>query len=354
MTALVKGAFLFLILPIIFLFPFKSILNPGEWKKISKQMIWPAAAVAGAAVWLIVSRMTVVHSSDISHVEGIFLPGSVSPGFGKGLIPVIWKHIGENYTYIYFSFALAGLLWSVMNAGTKLARYILGVLVSSVIYFIFLSQSAARDSNSHMPFIPAISLAAAAGIAGAVSLKDLLKKKQIKRIVLVILVAVGLPSVRTGFYKHFDRMIPGSDIAGEYIRANGHEEDRVFISYGSPSDKGYDGHRNKLYGILWSAGKRGSMLPNDYKRIIFGETEWDFNWIILYDLPWTEKDLPVMDYIKNKYYIRQIGYKGDKLIYYLLRNGGKFDPSELKDKPMRKAGTYEFSFGAVDINVKEI
>ncbi|MBN2184535.1 MAG: phospholipid carrier-dependent glycosyltransferase [Candidatus Krumholzibacteriota bacterium] len=354
MTALVKGPFLFLLLPIIFLFPFRSVIEPGERKKISKQMIWPAAAAAGAAVWLIISRMTAVYSSDLSLAEGILLPGSVSPGFGKWSIPVIWRDIGENYTYIYFGFAAAGVIWSVMNAGTKLARYILGVLVSSVFYFIFLSESAAGESYCHMPFIPGFSLSAAAGLAGAVSLKGILKNKQARRTALVILVAAALPSVRTVLYEKFDRMVPGSDIAGEYIRDNGYKEDRVFISYGSPSDKGYDVYRKQLYGTLWSAGKRGSMLPNDYKRIIFGEAEWNFNWILLYDLPWNENDQRVMDFIKNNYYIKQIGYKGDKLIYYLLRSGGKFDPSDLKDRPMRKAGTYGFSSGSVDINVKEI
>ncbi|MBN2069939.1 MAG: glycosyltransferase family 39 protein [Candidatus Krumholzibacteriota bacterium] len=353
-VALVKGTFLILVLPLFFLFPWAVLGDRVERRKIARQTVWPAAGAIVVAAWLVITRLTLVYSDDLFPLERIFLPQAFSLSFWNAVLPVIWEHVGDNYTYIYFSFACVGLLWSLMNSRTKMARYILGAVAAAPVYFVILSDFATRHSYYHMPFLPAVCLAAAAGVVEAASLTDLMKRKHVKTIVVIILILAAVPSLRNRYYRHFDVLALGSDIAGEYIRDHGSEDGRVFISFASPSDNRFDGYRTQLYGTLWASGKRGNLLPNDYKKIISAEFEHNFEWILLYDSEWLKKDQPVMDYIRTNYDIKQIGYRDDQLIYYLLRRGRKFDPSELDDRPIRNAGSYRFSFGTVDINVREI
>jgi hypothetical protein len=169
----------------------------------------------------------------------------------------------------------------------------------------------------------------------------------------VLLILIGAPAVKASLDRHFDIQIIGSDVAGRYVGKHGEADDRVFISYGSPSDDRFTAWRTMYYGMLWEAGKRGSLLPAALEQIKLGEDERNMRWIMLYQTKWFPEDQPLLHYIREHYSISQIGYRDNKVLYYLLRRGGAFDPSSFDTINAYLARRYQFSTGAIDLYVKE-
>ena len=111
--------------------------------------------------------------------------------------------------------------------------------------------------------------------------------------------------------------------------------------------------RTMYYGMLWEAGRRGSLLPASLEQIKLGEDKRNMHWILLYQTKWFREDQPLLDYIREHYSIRQIGYRDNTVIYYLLYRGGAFDPAAFDTINAYLARRYQFSTGAIDLYVKE-
>jgi hypothetical protein len=246
------------------------------------------------------------------------------------------------------------VLWSVLNLGSKVSRYIIGSLVSAILYFLLISDFAVRHSYYHMPFLPMFCLGIATPLSEGISLIDVKKIRYLKYAALALVIVFAAPFVKYNIDKQFDIQILGSDVAGRYIRKHGEPADRIFISYGSPSDGKLDAWRTLYYGTLWEAGKRGNLLPADLELIRFGEKERNMRWLLLYETKWLDRDKAILDHIYGNYSIRQIGYRDGEVLYYLLRFGGAFDPAEFETRKSKLARTYEFSHGGIEVFVKEL
>jgi hypothetical protein len=356
MTAIVKGTFLFMLIPLLFLFPYRSLSDSAIRKRLSRQMVWPVVGIALCVFWLLLMKMTLTENGTLFPSGRLFLPQAATLTYWKMYLPIIWKYIGDNYTYLYFAFFVVGLLAAVLDPGSPMSRYIAGSLVAAAAYFMAISDFAVRHSYYHMPFLPMICVCAAAAIVEASSFVAMKFKRYryLKYAVPALLILVGAPGVKTSLDRQFDIQIIGSDVAGRYIREHGASDDRVFISYGSPSNRQFEAWRTLYYGVLWEAEKRGSLLPAELGLIRLGEDNRNMRWILLYQTKWSREDQPLLEYIRAHYSIRQIGYRDGAVVYYLLQKGGAFDPAPFDTIDAHLARSYSFSTGAIDLYVKEL
>ncbi len=354
MTAIIKLTFLFPVLAIVFVFPWEKLVERETRKTLLTQSMLIAAGIMLIALWLVFTRIIITGTGGLFPASRLFLAKTFTVSYWKTVLPVIWRHIGKNYTFIYFSFVLVGLLASVLSAGSKLSRMIIGSAVSAILYFFLIPDFAMRHSYYHIPFLPVICIGIASGLHEATSILEG-RSSRLRYVALVVLLLCAMPWIRINFYRHFDILTLGSDTAGRYIRDNGSGNDRIFISYASPSDRRFAGYRTQLYGTLWEAGKRGNLLPANLELIKKGEVLGNFRWIVLYRSgdDWFPCDKKILDHIHSNYSVRQIGYREDKLIYYLLERGGSFDSSQLLAKELLSAGKYRFSFGEVEVFVRQ-
>jgi hypothetical protein len=355
MTAIIKGTFLFMLVPLLFLFPYRSFFDSSFRKLFARQMVWPAIGVAMCAIWLLVTKMTMTGAGTLIPSGRLFLPQSTTLAYWRTWLPIIWKYIGDNYTYLYFAFFAVGLFAAMLDPRSLMSRYIAGSVVAAAAYFVTISDFAVRHSYYHMPFLPLVCIGIAAAIGEGSSLITMKLKRPfyLRYAIPVLLILIGAPAVKASLDRHFDIQIIGSDVAGRYVGKHGEADDRVFISYGSPSDDRFTAWRTMYYGMLWEAGKRGSLLPAALEQIKLGEDERNMRWIMLYQTKWFPEDQPLLHYIREHYSISQIGYRDNKVLYYLLRRGGAFDPSSFDTINAYLARRYQFSTGAIDLYVKE-
>lgn len=352
-TAIIKITFLFIFIPLLWVFPYGKLADRKTGRTILRQTAWLALAVLLIFAWLAFTKLTLIYSSDIIPFNRLLKSDSFTFAYWKIRLPLVWKYIGMNYTYLGFGIFCAGLLGAILNFGSRLSRYIIGSVFSAILYFILIPDFAVRHSYYHLPFLPAVCLGMAAALHEGSSLMELKRFKAAKYLFTGILLLLILPFAKTALNQHFDILIMGSDVAGRYIRVHGESSDRVFLSYGSPSNRGYAGFRTQLYGTLWEADKRGELLPVELHQLRVCERDRNLRWILLYKTEWLNNDRPLLEYIKRHYSIEQIGYKENKILYYLLHRGGRFDPEELGGLESKLARSYEFSYGKIDLWVKE-
>ncbi|MBU8921481.1 MAG: glycosyltransferase family 39 protein [Bacteroidales bacterium] len=353
MVAMIKGTFLFPVMTIAFLFPYKRLSEKETRRTIFRQSAWFVAGISLIILWLLMTKAALVSSDSLFPTDRLLLAKSFRPGYWKTVIPVIWGHIGKNYTYLYFSFFFVGLLSCLLNWRSMISRFLAGSLVSAILCFVLISDFAFRHSYYHIPFLPMMAFGVAVGLSEAISILDRPALKKFRLIALAVFVLAAAPFLKKEYFGHFDILALGSDIAGRHIAEHGEKDDRIFISYASPSDRRYAAYRTQLYGTLWEAGKRGNLLPDKLEKIRAGEDLRNFRWILLYSKKWLPADAGIRKYINENYHVAQVGYRDSELLYYLLKRGGSLDLSRFKNIEPDFAGRYHFSFGDIDILVKE-
>jgi hypothetical protein len=253
---------------------------------------------------------------------------------------------------------LAGLAISLLEGRSLVRRYVIGSVAFLAIHVLFTLDLMAVHTYYQMPLLLFVSL----GISVAVErvcffvssrLQTVLRAPERTRYaVAAVGMSLSLWSVAPELQRHYDTFAIGADVAGRYIREHSRPEERVFLSYGSPSDRSYHNYRSNFFGVFLAANRRGTSLPDSLDKIVFGETQRNMSWILLYAVPWRPRENAIVTYIKSRYSIAQIGYLDGQLFYYLLRKGGNFDPDALNDVPLVPAGEYGFSTGVKKLYVK--
>jgi hypothetical protein len=355
MMVITKGTFLFMLVPLLFLFPYRILSDATKRKLLARQMLWPVFGVVLCAAWLLFTKSTLSETGTLFPSGRLFLPHSATSAYWREQLPIVWKYVGDNFTYLYSAFFAVGLFAAFLDWRSPMSLYILGSLVAAVLYFVTISDFAVRHSYYHMPFLPMVCLGIAAAVDEASSFigSKLERYPLVKYAIPVLILLLGAPGVKASLDRHFDIQILGIDVAGRYIREHGGPDDRIFISYGSPSDGRFAAWRTLYYGVLWEAGKRGSLLPKRLDEIRLGEDERNMRWILLYKTQWLPLDQPILDYIRAHYSIMQIGYRDGNVIYYLLHRGGAFDPAPFESLDSHFARRYRFSTGPIDLYAKE-
>lgn len=354
-TAMVKGTFLIMLVPLVFLFPFGSMKDRKMRIKVFRQALWFLSGIFLIAAWLAFTRITQTSEGSIFPIKRLFLPEAFTITYWKIRLPIVWKYIGENYTYIYFFVFAVGLAGSFLETRERMSRYILGSFFAVIIYFVLISDFAIRHSYYQIPFLPMVCFGIAVTLSDGMAIigNRVRNRGYLRYILPVLVILASIPSVKKNLDRHFDKQMIGCDVAGRYIKEHGRSDDRVFISFGSPSERRFDAWRTQYYGILWESNKRGNLLPADIERVRFGEKERNMRWIVLFHSKWLDNDRELLDHIHDNYSIRQIGYMDDTLLYYVLEKGGVFDPAPFEDAEKKLARRYRFSSRDIELFVKD-
>ncbi len=361
MTVAIKGTFLVIFAPLFFIFPWSRMKEEEYRRRVVRQLVFLLPGLVLVVVWAAFTKTVQSGEGSFFPAGRLFLTEALTISYWQVNLPLVWKYAGDNYTlFLFFIFAL-GLMGCLLDLGSRLSRYIVGSFISALLYFVLISDFAIRHSYYHIPFVPVISL----GIASAVSDGILMIKRRGGRwerfsfLLPLLLLVAAYPFLKNRIDQHFDKQMIGCDIAGRYIAEHACPEDRVFISFGSPSDRRFDAWRTQYYGILWEAGRRGVLLPADIGRVRFGEADRDFRWIVMFRFDWIKQDQKLLDYIHENYSIRQAGYmlpEGESdeiLLYHVLERGGRFDPEGLEAVNMVLAKRYIYSDWAIGVWTKE-
>jgi 4-amino-4-deoxy-L-arabinose transferase-like glycosyltransferase len=352
-VALVKGTFLIGVIPLLCIFPYGKLADRAARGAVLRQSAVVAAGIVLVLGWLLVTKRTLVYADDLFPRDRLFRGEALTAAFWKLHLPIVWKYIGENYTVFVFGLFAAGFVIGFLNVASRLSRYLIGSLAAAVLYFVLISDFAVRHGYYQLPFLPMICFGAASALKEAASFADLSGRRYFKYLVIALVLVLMVPSVRAGTDKLFDIIMLGGDVAGAYIGRHSDPGERILISYGSPSDNGYAAFRTQFYGILWEARRRGEILPGATSSLREAERAHGIKWIVMYETPWRPADRPLLDYIHAHYAIRQIGYRDDEVLYYVLERGGVFDPSPFEDIDPVLARRYDYSNGSVELYVKE-
>jgi hypothetical protein len=356
-TVAIKGTFLVMFAPLLAVYPWRRLKDFEYRRRTLRQLLFIVPGLLLAAAWVLFTKAVQTGESGFFPAGRLFLAEALTVGYWRINLPMVWKYVGENFTYfIFFIFAL-GLMGCLLDLSSKLSKYVIGSFISAPFYFVFISDFAVRHSYYHIPFVPMICL----GVASAVSDGMLIMKRKggkwerLRFILPLLLILAAYPFLKNRIDWHFDRQMIGADVAGRYIAEHSKPGERVFISFASPSDRRFDAWRTQYYGILWEAGRRGALLPADIKRVRFGEDRRGFRWIVMFRADWLKQDLKLLDYIRDNYSIRQTGYMipektGDEiLLYRVLEKGGAFDSEGWDSKDKTLARRYVFSDWAIGL-----
>jgi hypothetical protein len=361
-TAVVKGTFLILLVPLLFVFPWGRLRERDFRRRLAGQIIWLIPGLVVAIAWVVFTKAVQSGSGSFFPSGRLFLEEAFTWAYWKSKLPIVWRYVGDNFTMPVFFIFLLGLMGSLLDTGSKLSRYIVGSFISAILYFVLISDFAIRHSYYHIPFVPMVCLGAASAVSDGMRIIKGWGGRWVRlRFVLpIILLAVSAPRMKKSVDMHFDKQMIGCDVAGRYIADHAGPGDRIFISYGSPSDPRFEAWRTQYYGILWEAGRRGVLLPSDVERVRFGELERGFRWIVMFRFDWLDVDRRLLDYLHDNYTIRQAGYMvqpekaSEILLYYVLERGGSFDPDRLGTVEKTCARSYDFSSWTIELWVRNV
>jgi hypothetical protein len=350
MAVAIKGTFIVMLTPLLFIFPWKEVR-----RRLVAQALWLLPGLVLLASWLIFTKFVQSRSAPMFPSGRLFLAEALTVEYWRANLPLVWKYVGDNFTYIIFFVFLLDLAGRVMSPRSRLSKYLIGSAVSAVLYFLLISDFAVRHSYYHIPFLPMICLGAASALSdGRIAIEGRGGRWARAGILVPLLILlITVPFIGRSLDMHFDKQMIGCDVAGRYIGDRAGPEDRIFISYGAPSDPRFRAWRTQYYGILWEANRRGVLLPASLATIELGERERSMRWIVMFRPDWKGRDKDILDHIHANYSIRQAGYADGGLLYYLLEKGGSFDPDALDGTESDFARSYSFSNSTIDLSVRE-
>lgn len=358
LTALSKINFLLGVIPLLFMIPYRRLKDPGMRRESLRLGLTLALSAAVIGGWLIFSQRSLRHETTLFSFLDAYYTGLSWEVWSRKL-PSLLTNTIRNYSLPLLLLFLAGLPACLLGERSPLRRYVVGSAVFLLVHSLFTLDLMVVHSYYQMPLLLFVAL----GISVAVERLVLLVSARLQsawhapKLITSVVAAAGMSlslwSVAPDLLWHYDTFAIGADVAGRYIREHSRPEERVFLSYGSPSDMSYHNRRSNYYGVFLEADRRGDALPDSLQRIVFGEKERRMSWILLYDVPWLPRDAAIAEHIRNNYSLAQSGFLDGKLLYYLLRKGGPFDPTALNSAPLLPAGEYKFSTGTRKLYVKE-
>ncbi len=360
MTVAIKGTFLVMFAPLLVVFPWNRMSDADFRRRVIRQLGFLLPGLVLAAAWAIFTKTVQSGPGGFFPAGRLFLAEAFTVEYWRTGLPIVWLYVGENYTLPLFFIFTLGLMGCLLDLGSKLSRYVAGSFVAALLYFILISDFAVRHSYYQIPFVPMICLGIASAVSdGMLMMKNRGGRRERFRFALpVIILFAAVPFLKKDIDMHFDKQMIGCDVAGSYIAEHSGSEDRIFISFGSPSDRRFDAWRTQYYGILWEAGRRGVLLPADIDRVRFGEDRRNFRWIVMFRFDWLGRDRPLRDYIYDNYSIRQTGYmiqegtEDEILLYYVLERGGSFDPEGFGQIEKVHERSYGFSSWTIDLWIR--
>ena len=338
---------------LLFIFPYKSFIK-GKNKKIT---------VLSCLMMLLIFPIWYFYSNDIVAVQyntsRIANPEMVNylQIFDASQWTTIEPYFADSWTMIGTYFALFGLLIAIYMFIKKREfgeGFLIALFVVSLFYFMVMFFKIKGHSYHMYPMVPFFIIAISYFIARISEVVKVLKVEGKPIPYLnIILIAILLTSMyfpmQDSWQRQFDTQFFGLDVAGEYIKENKIEGERVMHS------------SHQAYGVLWHGDIKGTRgIPSTVEEMKFAEEKLNATWIFIYnwDFKRVMENTELWSYISNNYGLKQVGFFRLKetefqLVYMLFKKGGTFDGNLnlfIQGKPMGQKD-YELSSGIVRLYI---
>jgi hypothetical protein len=358
------------LVPLLFFVPWKTFMKDKKtllklatiffiiiiilpvWSNFSKKMM-PNAHTVGTANFgqsLAMVKMNFDHVID----GGLYREG-------RGIIR---SFIIDNFTLNYVYLMLLGILCVFIHFyltkkkrknNQDLFKFTIGSITGIIIYVLMFSTKVKGHSYYQMPFIFFLVLMCAFAIwsigKGISTPKIVINKKafHIKYVAIILLIALlffTYPQLEESKNRQFNTVFFGEDLAGDFIKQNSLEDERVLLA----------GVGTQNVGILWSAQRYGTHYHlKNLTKIKEMEDTLNFKWIVLYrdGIGSMQQDKEIWEHITTNYGVRQVGgiapdAQNFNIIYITLEKGKTGTIEDLQQIVPVKAKTYELTNNKVN------
>ena len=316
LALLTKYDFFIILLPILVTFPYKKVFNKEFLTNNKKTITWSGLILLLIPAWLLYTKYIA------SKLEGEMFANAFEFGavFQSSWWQSIWIYLADSITHLGVYYLIAGLLVVLFLLRKKTNKFLLAWIYTSPIWIIVASGYLRGHVFHQYPLMPLILiLIAYLFVFVGANVERRTKIKYSKIVVILILLFTLYGTSMDAKDRMFDTQFFALDIAGDYIRENSLEDERIAF----PS--------HQSYGVLWHADRmgygKGWRTLEDFKLI---EERDNVRWVFVYQWGmniFEEEEL--WGYIKENYSLKQVAYvqQGEQFqpIYFLLEKGGSFD-----------------------------
>jgi len=354
LSILTKFSFAIIVVPMLFIFPWKRVLEiPKRWK-----------TYLICIIILLLVPIYIYYANNV--LAGKFDTGSVGGGIASVNLkavtaPETWAavkaYLAENYgtigTFrIGFFLAFLGLIafigFTIFKTGfTRSARFVIGYVIGTILWFLPMAEKLSGHSYHQFPIAPLfVILISYLSIIIAVNIEIISTLKHIRWIPIVIFcLLISFPMAK-GTKQLFDTQFIGLDVAGNYIKEHSSPDETIFTS------------AHQSFGVLWHADRKGYRPPANMREFTFGEVNRTTRWVFAYQ--WGLQQFignpEFSQHIAENYRLRQVALmqQGQQLvpIYFLFSYGGTTNITNMEEivrgKPMHTQ-EYENSYGKIII-----
>jgi 4-amino-4-deoxy-L-arabinose transferase-like glycosyltransferase len=365
LAILTKFSFAVIAVPMLFIFPWKRVLDiPKRWKTYLPCIL----ILLLIPLWLWYANGVMAHKFGTGSVGGGLTSVNFKAAFDQQTWTALKGYAAENYGVLYnflgmsifrigvfltilglilfIGFAIFKTKWSRGN------RFITGYVVGTILWFFVMAEKLAGHSYHQYPIAPLfVFFMAFLFTIIAVNIETLVQVKYIRYIPLVIFCLLLLIPMMRAKNQLFDTQFIGLDVAGDYVRLHAGPTDTIFTS------------SEQSFGILWHADRKGFRPPSNMGNWTFGEQERNVQWIFAYQwgLQTFLGNPEYADYLANHYTLKQVGLlqQGQQFapVYFLFQRGGTTNLSNIQgiifNKPLLTQ-TYETSKGKIEMKFVNI
>ncbi|OGW75500.1 MAG: hypothetical protein A2Z72_02780 [Omnitrophica bacterium RBG_13_46_9] len=311
MAWLYKFNFLIGVFP--FLFCFREMADARNKKKFMSylsSLVFPFFVIA-VFIFLLYRSGQISLNVDAGRLLRTFLP-SYWKEYGR----TVWWYIkDENFTPVFITLSLIGMIIAFLKRESLVERYIMGWAIAIIPYCIFFSEPISQNNYYQMPFLALVCVSA----AYAASFISAGIKKVVKRdVVIIVLMAISvlsIPFVRDSIMRMHSTVFAGVDVAGESLRDFTKPDERIFLLTHSQG-----------YGIARYAGRYAGWTYDleDFKD---KEKKFGVRYVCIYPVESVyslkENSPELFNYIQTNYHMKEAGLtdEPERLFYLILEKG---------------------------------
>ena len=319
---LTKYTFVLLFFPMLFIFPFKKLLDKSM---IKKHLFILFIAILSLAWVLYIPTVSTTLGEELESTE-------LGLVFSSEFWNVMKSFFSDNYTlYGVWLFVVGAVLFTLFSIKSKKYKtnvgykYFLVYLASSIPWFVYMSYKLQGHNYHQYPLLPLYCLIVAYSILFiSVNAAKIINVKKLKWVFVIILLFFLLTSSITSKNRMFDTQFIGLDVAGDYINNNKLPGERVVHS------------SHQAYGLLWHADVKGTGgIPSKVDDLKYALNNLSAPWLFAYNWDFAKifEDPELSEFIQSNYHLEQLGFiqsNGNYVpVYILLKHGGSFSEVEI-------------------------
>jgi hypothetical protein len=320
-----KCAFLFGIIPLFLIFPYKKYFSGRNLKSILGEL----SILISPVVTFFIYNIIVKQISFAASVNGRFkileiftMTYWLRNGAG------IWQYITrENFTIIYFFIFTAGVvkLWlDYKKDKTLFAKYLRAWSIIVVPYFAFFSDYVNQHNYYQMPFLGFVCLTVVYFIKEiSFYVENLVSGKFKAPVIFTVIFTASVlgayPMISSGIKGHFNYLLLGTDEVGKILKTLMPDKQEKFFIYTFPQ-----GYAPCVY------AERKCGWSNSLEEFKSDEQRFGIQYIAIIPFSYfNNMEMDVKNYVAENYHVKFIGLVGSRDALrptaMVLQKGGKLD-----------------------------